>query len=264
MNAPRPVLGSLGRPQSQISQQWTARKDRRPSVPVKQVPYTRRYEVRWIDDAGAVEDFVRVAPAMPIFEAGFSAFSHGALISTTEGPVAVEDLEPGMMVDTAMSGPAKLRWIGSITIVPGAPNRGGQLPDKLYRIVSDSFGPARPASDVTLGPSARLLDRSPDVCRSLGTDAALAPVTMRADGEHVVEINPVSAMRVYHLSFDAHQIIFANGLEVESFHPGPDATYSLSDEMRAQFMALFPHKTSLGDFGRMLWPRFDHRSDGIN
>ncbi len=263
MNAPRPVLGSLGRPQSQISQQWTARKDRRPSVPATQVPYTRRYEVRWINDAGVVEDFVRVAPAMPIFEAGFTGFSHGALISTTEGQVAVEDLEPGMMIETAMAGPAKLRWIGSITLVPGAPKRGS-MPDKLYRIVPDTFGPGRPAADVTLGPGARLLDRSPEVCRALGTEAALAPVTMRADGEQVIEISPVSAMRVYHLSFDAHHIIFANGLEVESFHPGPDATYSLSEEMRAQFLSLFPHKSSLGDFGRMLWPRFDHRSNGIN
>lgn len=264
MNAPRPVLGSLGRPNSQISRQWTARKDRRPSVQARQVPYTRRYEVRWIDNEGNVEDFVRVAPAMPLFEAGFNAFSHGALIATTRGPVAVEDLEPGMMIETAMSGPAKLRWIGSITLIPGAPERSGQLPDKLYRIVPDSFGPGRPAVDVTLGPGARLLDRSPEVCRALGTEAALAPVTMRADGETVVEISPVSAMRVYHLSFDAHQVVFANGLEIESFHPGPDASYSLSDEMRLEFLALFPHKSSLSEFGRMLWPRFDHRSDGIN
>jgi hypothetical protein len=263
MNAPRPVLGSLGRPQSQLSTQWTARKDRRPSVQVRQVPFTRRYDVRWIDEDGVIEDFVRVAPAMPIFEAGFSAFSHGALISTAEGQVAVEDLEPGMMIETALGGPVPLRWIGSITLIPGAPERG-DVPDKLYRVVADSFGPGRPSVDLALGPNARLLDRSPDVCRSLGTDAALAPITMRADGECIVEINPVSPMRVYHLSFDAHHVIFANGLEVESFHPGPDATYSLSDEMRAQFLSLFPHKANLSDFGRMLWPRFDHRSDGIN
>ena len=68
---------------------------------------------------------------------------------------------------------------------------------------------------------------------------------------------PVSAAKVYHLSFDDHHVINVNGIEVESFHPGPDAIYSLSDEMREQFVALFPHKKSLHDFGRMLWPRFD-------
>jgi hypothetical protein len=192
---------------------------------------------------------------MPLFEAGFNALAHGALVSTPRGHVAVEDLVPGMMVDTATGEPARLRWVGSITLVPDAPNRG--VPDRLYRVVADSLGFARPAVDLTLGPGARLLDRSPEVCRRLGTEAALVPVMARVDGEAIVEIAPVSALRVYHLSFDHHHVISVNGLEVESFHPGPDATYSLSDEMRAEFLALFPHKASLHEFGRMLWPRFD-------
>jgi hypothetical protein len=256
MNAPRPLIGSLTRTVSRpISTQWTARKDRRPSVQAKLVPYTRRYEVCWIDADGFLNEFTRVAPAMPIFESGFNALAHGALVSTPRGHVAVEDLVPGMMVDTATGEAARLRWVGSITLVPNGPERG-DVPDRLYRIVTDSFGFARPALDVTLGPGARLLDRSADVCRRLGTEAALAPVTSLADGECVLEITPISAVRLYHLCFDGHHVISVNGLEVESFHPGPDAVYSLSDEMREQFLALFPHKTGLHDFGRMLWPRF--------
>ncbi len=256
MNAPRPLIGSLTRSVSRpVSTQWTARKDRRPSVQAKMVPYTRRYDVTWMDDAGFMEDFTRVAPAMPIFESGFNALAHGALVSTPRGHVAVEDLVPGMMIDTATGEPARLRWIGSITLVPDAPERG--VPDRLYRVVADSLGFARPAVDLTLGPGARLLDRAPEVCRRLGTEAALVPVTTRVDGEAIIEIAPVSAARVYHLSFDHHHVISVNGIEVESFHPGPDAIYSLSDEMRDQFLALFPHKKSLHEFGRMLWPRFD-------
>jgi hypothetical protein len=256
MNAPRPLIGSLTRSVSRpVSTQWTARKDRRPSVPIRAVPYTRRYDVSWMDDAGFLEDFSRVAPAMPIFEAGFNALAHGALVATPRGHVAVEDLVPGMMIETVNGGPARLRWIGAMTLVPDAPNRG--VPDRLYRVVADSLGFARPAVDVTLGPGARLLDRSPEVCRGLGTEAALVPVQARADGESIIEIAPVSALRVYHLSFDQHHVISVGGLEIESFHPGPDAIYSLSDEMREQFVALFPHKRSLQDFGRMLWPRFD-------
>jgi hypothetical protein len=257
MNAPRPLIGSLTRSVSRpISTQWTARKDRRPSVQTRPVPYTRRYDVAWMDEDGFLNDFTRVAPAMPIFESGFNAFAHGALVSTPRGHVAVEDLVPGMMVDTSTGTPARLRWVGSITLVPNAPDRG-ELPDRLYRIVTDSFGFGRPALDVTLGPGARLLDRSPTACRRLGTEAVLSPVTVLADGDGVVEIAPMSPVRLFHLSFDAHHVIAVNGVEVESFHPGPEAIYSLSDEMREQFLALFPHKTGLHDFGRMLWPRFN-------
>ena len=257
MNAPRPLIGSLTRTVSRpVSTQWTARKDRLPSVQTRLVPYTRRYDVCWIDDDGFLNDFTRVAPAMPIFESGFNALAHGALVSTPRGHVAVEDLVPGMMVDTATGEAARLRWVGAMTLVPNAPERG-DVPDRLYRIVTDSFGFARPALDVTLGPGARLLDRSTEVCRRLGTEAALAPVTSLADGESVLEITPISPVRLYHLCFDVHHVISVNGLEVESFHPGPDAVYSLSEEMREQFLALFPHKKGLHDFGRMLWPRFN-------
>ncbi len=259
MSVPRPLVGTtLVRPASYppISTKWTARVDRRPSAMPKVVPYTRRYEVRWLDDSGQIDDFVRIAPAMPIFEAGFSAFAHGALIATISGPVAVEDLEPGMMIETADGDPALLRWVGSITLVPNAPTRGGQ-PDRLYRVVAEGLGLGRPATDIIFGPSARLLDRSPDLCRDLGTEAVLAPITGYADGETVIESTPVSPVRIYHLSFDAHHVILGNGIEVESFHPGPDAIYSLSEEMREQFLSLFPHKSQLRDFGRMLWPRFE-------
>jgi hypothetical protein len=196
MNAPRPLIGSLTRTVSRpVSTQWTARKDRLPSVQTRLVPYTRRYDVCWIDDDGFLNDFTRVAPAMPIFESGFNALAHGALVSTPRGHVAVEDLVPGMMVDTATGEAARLRWVGAMTLVPNAPERG-DVPDRLYRIVTDSFGFARPSLDVTLGPGARLLDRSPEVCQRLGTEAALAPVTSLADGESVLEIAPLSPVRL--------------------------------------------------------------------
>lgn len=258
MSAPR-VFGAASAPQRAyppVSAKWTARRDRRPAVQPKFVPYTRRYEISWLDDDGMIEDFVRVAPAIPQIEAGFSAFTHGALIATDEGPVAVEDLLPGVMIQTADGGSAPLRWIGSMTIIPGGPDRGGG-PDRLYRLIADSFGLGRPASDVLLGPGARLLDRSPELRARLGADAALAPVASLADGNAVVEITPVAPVRVYHLGFDAHHVITANGVEVESYHPGSSGVHELPDDMRAQFMLLFPHKQSLHDFGRMLWPRFD-------
>jgi hypothetical protein len=73
----------------------------------------------------------------------------------------------------------------------------------------------------------------------------------------VVALNPVSPMRVYHLAFDSHQVILANGIEVESYHPGPDAHYSMSSELRELFVSLFPHIENLQGFGRVLWPRFE-------
>ncbi len=222
---------------------------------------TRRYEVTWIDDHGNVDDFTRVAPAIPIFEQAFSAFAHGAMIATDEGQVAVEDLIPGMMIETSLGTYERLRWIGTMTLIPGAPVPDDQ-PQRLYRVTADALGFGRPPMDVTFGPSARILNRDPAIRQALGSEAALAPISTFEDGVSVVALTPASPVRVYHLAFDGHHIIQAGGIDVESYHPGPDAHYSMSQELRAVFLSLFPHMETLQGFGRVLWPRFEAQEEG--
>ncbi len=196
---------------------------------------------------------VSVAPALPAFEAAFNAFTHGALIQTSEGPVAIEDLCPGMMIECANGRHTRLLWKGSINLVPGAPTLGDE--PKLYRVMSDAFGLARPAQDQTFGPGARRLDRDPKIRAAMGTEVALVPLSAVADGHAVIEVTPVSPTRVYHLVCEEHETILAAGLEVETFHPGPETPISLPEEMQAVFMQFFPHLGHMSEFGRLATPR---------
>ena len=195
-----------------------------------------------------------VAPALPIFEQAFGAFTHGVLIQTTEGPVAVEDLIPGMMLECGSGRATQLMWKGSITLVPGAPTLN-DVPDKLYRVMPDAYGLGRPVQDQTFGPHVRRLDRDPKIRAAMGTDAALIPLSTMADGNSVIEVTPVSATRVYHLACEGHAALLAAGLEVESFHPGPETPLSLPDELLQLFMQFFPYLSSVRDFGRLSVPR---------
>ncbi len=263
MSTPKAVALRSGTPTiTRRHKPWTVNAARNPSKPApRTVALTRRYQVTWSDDDGQIHDFNRIAPALPIFEQAFSAFSHGAVIATAEGPVAVEDLVPGMEIETAVGNMATLRWLGSITLVPGAPQTGDE-PQRLYRVTADALGLGRPMTDVTFGPAARLLNRDPTIRNALGCEAALAPVSTFEDGVGVVALNPVSPVRVYHLAFDSHHVIRAGGIEVESYHPGPDAHYSMSQEMRATFLSMFPYLATLQGFGRVLWPRFESPAEG--
>jgi hypothetical protein len=232
---------------------WTARRVSRPRPVAVSTRLSRRFEFQWFED-GEVYETVRLAPALPIFEQAFGAFTHGNLIQTSEGPVAVEDLQPGMFVECSGGNTSQLIWKGAITIVPGAPSDSSH-PDKLYRVMSDAFGLGRPVQDQTFGPHARRLDRNPKMRSAFGTAAALLPLSALADGASVIEVTPVSPTRVYHLVCESHETILAAGLEVESYHPGPEAPISLSDEMMRQFMDFFPHLHSIRDFGRLAAPR---------
>lgn len=241
---------------SQKPQAWTARRSSRPvstPVAIPKARVTRRFEMEWLYN-GEILDNIVVAPALPAFEQAFSAFTHGILIQTTEGPVAVEDLLPGMLLETADGKASQLTWKGAITLVPGAPTLSDE-PSKLYRVMPDAFGLGRPLQDQTFGPAARRLDRDPLVRAALGTDKALVPLSAMADGMGVIEVNPVSPTKVYHLACENHETILAAGLEVESFHPGPEMPLSLPAEILHLFMSFFPHMDGIGDFGRLNAPR---------
>ena len=223
---------------------------RAPNKPKSRI--TRRFECEWLED-GLVQSAITVAPALPAFEAAFNAFTHGTIIQTSQGPVAVEDLCPGMMLETASGRHVRLMWKGAITLVPGGPTLGDE--PRLYRVMPDSFGLGRPAQDQTFGPGARRLNRDPKLRASMGAEAAPVPLPSLVDGHCIVEVTPVSPTRVYHLVCELHETILAAGLEVETFHPGPETPISLPEEMLALFMRFFPHMRHIRDFGRLSMPR---------
>lgn len=215
---------------------------------------TRRYDILGMTPEGHLRDFTSVAPATPVFEDAFAGFARGTLFMTEVGPVAIEDLMPGMMLETGRSGLQQLLWVGSMTVYPGM---AGQCPEAatLTRITADSFGGMRPSQDLLLGARARLLYRHTGCREMFGTDAGFAPARAFDDGVSAFLITPASPVRVYHLALDGQQVLLANGLEVESYHPGIKADTALEPDTRETFLGLFPHVSGLEDFGLMPLPR---------
>ncbi len=237
---------------AQGAQQFTARSERRPLR--NDLPLTRRYQVAGLAPSGCIEHHSIVAPATPVFEEAFASFAHGTLIQTTQGPVAVEDLYPGILVETAESGPKPLLWVGSMAMRHDTAQLDAHAAP-LIRITADRFGLGRPMPDLMLGPRARLLYRNA-ACQALfGTPTAFAPARGFVDGHSLIAVTPVSAVRTYHLALDGQQVILANGLEVESYHPGISADTMMDMETRRMFFALFPHARTISDFGAMPVPR---------
>lgn len=229
-----------------------------PATSPRKMPVMRRYEVTSLGANGDIETSRHVAPATPQFEAAFSAFARGTLLATTQGLCAIEDLVPGMEIDTVEFGPRPVLWIGSMTILPDAPV---ETPDqtRMTRIMADTFGMGRPMADVMAGPGARLLHR-PAALRELnGTGArsgqVLTPVADFEDGMSTIRITPPRPVLVYHLCLDRHASIKVSGLEMESFHPGLGVEQRMGPNMLSLFLSLFPHITKLEDFGPLAYPR---------
>jgi hypothetical protein len=126
---------------------------------------------------------------------------------------------------------------------------------RLTRIAADALGIARPMHDLVLGPHARIAHRADGITKLTGAEGALIPAPDFVDGNNVIEIVPPSPIPVFHLAFSDHQRLVANGVEVESYNPGPAPMLALRPEYMDLFLSCFPHITQLGDFGMPVLPR---------
>lgn len=230
----------------------------------KSKPQLRRYNVTSLLPNGNIAETRHIAPALPLFEDAFCAFSRGSLVETAIGPIAIEDLLPGDYVMTSDGTSKPVMWKGSTTIVPGRPGPQGRNLH-LTRIMADSFGMQRPNSYVIAGPSARLL-YTPDHLRSVsGGTKMLTPVQQFVDGMNVIETAPPTPVELFHICLPTHAIIRIGGLEFETYHPGENSARVVSHAMRSIYLNLFPHADSLADFGELAFPRAgDGQLDAIS
>ncbi|MGI3212497.1 Hint domain-containing protein [Roseovarius tibetensis] len=211
-----------------------------------QIRPTRRYRAQWLDDRGEVQELDRDAPASPLFDSAHSAFVRGTLITTTCGPIAIEDMLPGDRVVTAEHGKQTVRWIGSMTV---GRTEKADTPIRLTRIMTDALGVMRPLSDLMVGPGARLLSHPRHLRARVGADPVLTPARAMADGMQIFEVTQRQSVTLYHLCLGQHAVITANGLATESFHPGARFDRGLDKETLRLFLSLFPHIESPRDFG---------------
>ncbi len=230
----------------------------KPVSPTKSSRLTRRYEIAYLGVDGTIECATRTAPAIPEIEEAFSALARGTVVATSEGPVAIEDIVPGMEALTAEGRSERITWVGSMSLFPNC-SIPGVAPAKMTRITADAFGMGRPTPDLVLGPRARLLLRDARSRMATGVPSSYAPARCFVDGVSIIDLTPVAPVTVFHLLLERHGSIRAAGLEIESFHPGGDLDDRLDPPLAAEFLGLFPHLRGFAEFGPMAHPRLSVR-----
>lgn len=176
---------------------------------------------------------------------GALCFASGTMIDTATGPRPVQGLRVGDLVRTRDHGFQPLRWLGGRRLSGRDLARAPQLVP--IRIAAGALGPGTPAQDLTVSPQHRILVRS-----RIAERIARAPEVLIA-AVHLLGLPGVSrcpasdGVGYWHLMFDAHEIVFANGAEAESLYLGPMAMQSLTNEAMAEIAALFPDLAAGGD-----------------
>ena len=156
-------------------------------------------------------------------------FAKGTKILTHSGEKPIEDLVCGDQILTLDHGLQQIRWIGSRTV----PATGDFAP---ITIAKDTLGNH---SDLTVSPQHRMLVSGPAAELLFGQTEVLVPAKhlLSWDGVYRTQLAEVE---YFHMLFDTHQIVHANGARAESFHPGDAALDAVTQDARAEILALFP------------------------
>jgi hypothetical protein len=165
-------------------------------------------------------------------------FTPETRISTPDGPRAVAELREDDEILTKDDGPQKIRWIGSRRM-SGA--RLYAMPElRPVRIRAGAVGMDVPDGDLLVSPEHRMLVKGRVADALFGTDEVLVTARDLINDHSITIDHQVRQVTYVHLLLDRQQIVFANGLETESFHPAAMPLDAVDPDQRAALCARVP------------------------
>ena len=155
-------------------------------------------------------------------------FTADALISTASGRVRVDTISPGDRVHTLDAGLQAVRWVGQQTI-----RASGSLAPILF-----DRGTIGNDTPLRLSPQHRVLYASPQAQLLFGDHEVLVPAKSMINGRTIRRV-PEKFVTYYHLLFDAHHVIHANGAACESLFLGTRAEKPVGQQGLAENRRIF-------------------------
>ncbi|HGG05701.1 MAG TPA: Hint domain-containing protein, partial [Aliiroseovarius sp.] len=165
-------------------------------------------------------------------------FTSGTFIETDAGPRLIEDLRPGDRVTRADGSHSPLRLIMRRDI-----DGFDLFQNPNYypvRILAGALGAGIPGRDLLLSRQHRLLLRSAIAERMFGQREVLVSAIRLTALPGIFVDDKVDQVSYFHLVFDAHEILLAEGAPAESLLAGAQALSSLDAEAQQELHTLFP------------------------
>ncbi|GFE48614.1 hypothetical protein So717_03670 [Roseobacter cerasinus] len=159
-----------------------------------------------------------------------ACFTAGTPLRTPGGDVPVEALAVGDLVETLDHGARPIRWIGKRSV----PGRGELAP---VTFLPGSIGNR---SQLRVSPQHRVLLNGWRCELMFEAEEVLCAAKHLCDGDQIFSA-PCDSVTYYHVMFDAHEVVFADGARLESFYAGDhilEADRETYDEIRALFPEL--------------------------
>ncbi|SFK94206.1 Hint domain-containing protein [Shimia haliotis] len=177
-------------------------------------------------------------------DTGLACFVAGTRLLTPCGQRPIESLVAGDLVTTRDKGPMPVRWIGRRSVV----GRGAFAP---VRIARGALGAIRAHY---VSQNHRLLLEGWRAELFFGEKEVLVPAKALVDGDQIA-LRQMPEVTYFHMMFDSHQIVEADGVASESFYPGAEAVAGVEKDVQAEIFELFPEvREDLASYGQLARP----------
>lgn len=178
------------------------------------------------------------AGALTTDTTGVMCFAGNTRIASMQGLMPVMDLSVGDYVMTLDHGYQPIRWIGCKTLDAADLARNPKL--RPIRIKAGALAEGVPEQDLVVSPQHRVLVRSAVSERMFGVRSVLIAANKLLPLDGVDVAMDISQVDYYHIMFDDHQVVFANGAPAESLYPGTEMMRMLSPDSLQEVLTLFP------------------------
>jgi hypothetical protein len=156
-------------------------------------------------------------------------FGEGTRIATPQGPRAIETLAIGDLINTMDNGPQPLRWVG---------RRSLAALGKVAPIVIRK-GHLGNTADLVVSPLHRMLVSGWQAELMFGQDEVLVAARDLVDGVNVLR-RAGGMITYFHLLFDRHEIVLAEGCHSESLMLAATGMSLMPEEHREEIRQIFP------------------------
>jgi hypothetical protein len=179
-------------------------------------------------------------------------FTPGTSMLTSEGVKPVETLREGDFLQTKDNGLKEILWMGGRRV------SGARL------LVSPHLAPVRlragaldegvPDAGLLVSPDHRMMVRGAKARALFNTDEVLVTARDLVNDHSVLVDRAAREVTYIHLMLPSHEIVFANSVETESFHPAAAALDTLGDEPLGRLYSRMPELKGdvrrFGDYAR--------------
>ncbi len=169
---------------------------------------------------------------------GVICFTKGTQILTENGPCLVEDLSEGDRLQTKDDGVQDIHWIGQRKMSGARMHAMPHL--RPIRIRKGALDIGEPDEDLLVSPEHRVLIKGRGAQALFNTDEVLVTARDLLNDRSITIDHTLKEVTYYHLMLERHQIVWANGVECESFHPANTSLAAIDDIQRDRLFSHFP------------------------